>query len=208
MADGRGSFMVSTWQELKKAGGIAFSPEQLDALLLQEDDKMLTREEVENRIRSYFLNCTKVEENEDGELVYVWAKNPTKSGLALALGISVGTLCDYIKGSDRHGNPYKITERKNPQRINTSDFDLLHRAYQLIESFYEEKLADNRNNAGTIYWLNNRNNQKWSNEQEFKFGQAEQDCRVVLSVTDLPKLSNMNSNQFDLPTLEVTDDEP
>lgn len=32
----------------------------------------------------------------------------------------------------------------------TEDFDILRRAYALIETFYEEKLGENRNNAGVI----------------------------------------------------------
>ncbi len=64
-------------------------------------------------------------------------------------------------------------QRETVQKINTNDFDLIRKAYALIEDFYEQKLGDNRNNAGVIFWLNNRENSRWSNEQEFKFGTVE-----------------------------------
>ena len=202
--DNRGQHTVSVWQELKKAGGLAYSPEQLDTLLFQESgEDMLTREEVTDRIRSYFLTCMTVEEDENGELIHVWCKNPTKTGLALSLGVSNQTLCDYVKGSDRKGHDYKLDMKQRPQKINTADFDLIRKAYQVIESFYEEKLADNRNNAGVIFWLNNRENTKWSNQQEFQFGVSDGDEKIPLSVNDLPKLTQ--NNPADLPQLETGD---
>lgn len=206
--DNRGQHVVTAWQELRKSGGIAYSPEQLDVLLQGGDDRMLTREEVTERIRSYFLTCMTVEEDENGELIHAWKKNPTKTGLALALGVSNQTLCDYVKGVDRKGNNYKLDMKKNPQKVNTADFDLIRKAYQIVEDFYESKLADNRNNAGVIFWLNNRENTKWSNEQEFKFGSVEDQERQVVSVSELPRFNNQMIDSgilSDLPQFEGGD---
>lgn len=169
--DGRGQYMIRAWEEAKKAGGLSYSPEQIETILEERDDKVLTRAEVKTRISAYFQSCLTVSEDEDTqEINYVWKRNPTKSGLALALGVSPQTVVDYVKGSDRRGNIYKAEgENKGRQKIATADFDLIRKAYILIEDFYEQKLADNRNNAGVIFWLNNKENTRWSNEQEFKF---------------------------------------
>ncbi len=191
--DGRGQYMVRAWEEAKKAGGLSYSPEQIEAILGERDDIVLTREEVKNRITTYFQSCLVLSQDEDTQEVnYVWKRNPTKSGLALALGLSPQTVVDYVKGSDRRGNIYKVMgENKGRQKIATADFDLIRKAYILIEDFYEQKLGDNRNNAGTIFWLNNKENTRWSNEQEFKFGVVEQPERKVLTAKDLPRLGEL-----------------
>lgn len=188
--DGRGQYMVWALEEAKKAGGLSYSPEQIQAILEERDDIVLTREEVKNRISVYFQSCLTLSEDEDTqEFNYVWKRNPTKSGLALALGVSPQTVVDYVKGSGRRGNIYKRKgENKGRQKIATADFDLIRKAYILIEDFYEQKLGNNRNNAETIFWLNNKENTCWSNEQEFKFGTVEQPERRVLSADELPNL--------------------
>ncbi|MCM1181239.1 MAG: DNA-packaging protein [Clostridium sp.] len=187
---GRGQYMVRAWEEAKKSGGLSYSPEQIQAILEERDDEMLTREEVKNRISAYLQNCLTVSQDEETqEINYVWKRNPTKSGLALALGVSPQTVIDYVKGSDRRGNKYKTGgENKGVQKVATADFDLIRKAYILIEDFYEQKLGDNRNNAGVIFWLNNKENTRWSNEQEFKFGMAEPEEKEMISGDELPRL--------------------
>ncbi len=203
--DNRGQHMVRAWEEAKKAGGISYSPEQIETILEERSDMLLTREEVKSRITAYFGSCLTVTQDEDsGELSYIWKRNPTKSGLAMALNVSPQTLIDYIKGSDRHGNQYKeYCNITNRQRINTSDFDLLRKAYTLIEDFYEQKLGDNRNNAGVIFWLNNKENTRWSNEQEFKFGTVDVEKTRSLSASELPKLGQVPASL--LPKLDEED---
>lgn len=150
----------------------------------ESGEEMLTREEVKNKISAYLQSCiTMSQDEETQEFNYVWKRNPTKSGLALALSVSPQTLIDYVKGSDRRGNTYKPEgENKGRQKIATADFDLIRKAYILIEDFYEQKLGDNRNNAGVIFWLNNKENTRWSNEQEFKFS-AESKAETTLPPT-------------------------
>lgn len=212
-SEGRGQFMVRAWEEARKTGGLSYSPEQIRTFLEERDDVMLTREEVKNRIFSYFQDCLTLSEDEDTHVLnYVWKRNPTKSGLALALGVQPQTVIDYVKGSDRRGNIYKKEgENKGRQRIATADFDLIRKAYILIEDFYEQKLGDNRNNAGTIFWLNNKENTRWSNEQEFKFGTAEQRDRGTMSAEELPVLQERTEEQEQGTTetkwREVTEDE-
>lgn len=212
-SDGRGQFAIRGWEEAKKSGGLSYSPEQIEAILEESGDEMLTREEVKNRISAYLQNCLTVAQDEDtGEFNYVWKRNPTKSGLALALSVSPQTLIDYVKGSDRRGNIYKMTgENKGVQKIATADFDLIRKAYILIEDFYEQKLGDNRNNAGVIFWLNNKENTRWSNEQEFKFssmGQQEHQIasRSAEEIAASYGIKYENAEYLELPELpEVPD---
>lgn len=176
-------FMVRQWEDLKKSGGVTFSLNQMEQILQGGDGAVLTREEVMSKVIGYFNSCVKVVLDEDTqEKVTTWVRNPTKSGLALCLGIDKQTLLDYVKGVNSDGKTYSWTKPDHKRVVATEDFDILQRAYSLIETFYEEKLGENRNNAGTIYWLNNANNTKWSNEQEFKFS-AEQKTEPIASRT-------------------------
>ena len=166
-------FMVRQWEDLKKSGGLSYSVEQIEDILQGGEEKVLSRGELQDKVKSYFSSCMRLAKDEDsGELITVWGKNPTKSGLALALGIDKQTLLDYVKGINSANKPFSSTNPDNKRRVAVEDFDILRKAYTLIEEFYESKLGDNRNNAGVMYWLNNAHNSKWSNEQEFKFGKT------------------------------------
>ncbi len=163
-------FMVRQWEDLKKSGGVTFPIETINEILQRGGTEMLTREELINKVVGYFNSCVKVVIDEDtGERVTTWIRNPTKTDLALILGIDKQTLIDYVKGTNSAGSSFSCDRPDYKRVVATADFDILRKAYSLIESFYEGKLADNRNNAGVIYWLNNANNTRWSNEQEFKF---------------------------------------
>ena len=195
-------FMVRQWEDLKKSGGVTFSLDQMERILEGGDGVVLTREEVMSKVIGYFNSCVKVVVDEDTqEKVTTWVRNPTKSGLALCLGIDKQTLLDYVKGVNSDGKAYSRTNPDYKRIVATEDFDILQRAYSLIETFYEEKLGENRNNAGTIYWLNNSGNTKWSNEQEFKFGTVEQPERRVLTVDELPRLSLPDDSPLSCETL-------
>ena len=187
MADKR--FMIRQWEEIRKAGGISASIEEITDMLERSTDEVLTREEVIDKVRGYFNSCLKiVEDEETGELITTWRRNPTKSGLALALDIENQTLIDYVRGTNSSGQPYR-EDAYSHRRIKNTEFDILRKAYQVIESFYEENLAVNKNNAGVIYWLNNSTNTKWSNEQQFKFGVADGEVRPKpLSMENLPDM--------------------
>ena len=190
--DSRGIFAIEQWQEMKKAGGVAPSLAEIENILQGSDADMYSREEVITRISNYFQSCiTDTIDEDTGEVVRVWCRNPTKSGLALSLGLSSQTLIDYVAGIRSDGFAYSSNE--NSRRIiSNKDFDILRKAYGLIEMFYEEKLGENRNNAGTIFWLNNLQNNRWSNEQSFKFDyQPQTQERRSLSAAELPKLSDM-----------------
>ena len=207
--DHRGQYAALAWEEAKKAGGISYTPAQIQAILEERDDVVLTREEVKNRISAYFQSCLTLSKDEETqEENYVWKRNPTKSGLSIALGLSPQTVIDYVKGCDRRGNVYKSEYGdKTVQRIATSDFDLLRKAYVIIEDFYEQKLGDNRNNAGAIFWLNNKENTRWSNKQEFEFGTIEDCNRQALTAAELPKLDLCQPLQIAQNTDTINSDE-
>lgn len=200
--DNRGKFGVMAWEEAKKAGGLACSPSQLSDLFKKEENEMLTREELLERVEGYFKGCITIRADDlTGELNYIWKRNPTKSGLALAIGVTPSTLIEYVNGITRKGHIYDQIP-KTCRKVDTADFDILRKSYALIEDFYEQKLGDNRNNAGVIFWLNNRENSRWSNEQEFKFTDARTEERKALTAADLPKLSGAEKSIGLLPRLD------
>lgn len=162
------NFMAKSWKELGKSGGLAPPAEEIKKYISSRGDIVLSRDDVVNCVQNYFLSCIgEVENEETGEKETIWKKNPTKSGLAIALGISAETLIDYVSG--RYSNGKLYTDNPDVKRvIANDDFDILRRAYQLISEYYESKLGENRNPAGIIYWLNNSKNGIWSNEQQVK----------------------------------------
>ncbi len=197
-------FMVRQWEDIKKAGGLSASIEQITEVLQRDDDIMLTREDVLDRVAGYFNSCLKVVEDEEtGERVTTWKRNPTKSGLALALGVDKQTLLDYVKGMDSSGKPYRETAYAH-RRIQNTDFDILRKAYAIIENFYEEQLGMNKNNAGVIYWLNNACNTRWSNEQEITFNKP--DTRPIISASDLPRFLPRFENDSSLSDTDTKED--
>lgn len=201
--ENRGAFAIEQWKEMKKAGGIAPKLSEIQEILQgSNSDMKFTRQEVIERISDYFSSCTgDAVDEETGETVRVWKRNPTKAGLALSLGLSSQTLADYVSGNRSDGKPYSEAREDVKRAISNGDFDVIRKAYSLIEMFYEEKLAENRNNAGTIFWLNNLQNDRWSNEQSFKFDyQTEQRNAPTLTAADLPRLdASTNHTSATLP---------
>ena len=182
---GNNGFMMRQWEELKKAGSATFDVGQMRNILQGGDETVLSRDEVLDRVMGYFSGCVRVAiEESTGEQITTWVRNPTKSGLAICLGIDKQTLLDYVKGVNSEGKKFSVINPDHKRNISVEDFDILRKAYSLIENFYEEQLALNKNNAGVIYWLNNASNTKWSNEQEFKFGTLEQTEKPALSALD------------------------
>ena len=49
--------------------------------------------------------------------------------------------------------------------------------------------------------MNNKENTRWSNEQEFKFGTVEQPERRILTVDELPRLSLSDDSSLNCETL-------
>lgn len=203
-------FMVREWEQIRKGGGVTFSVEQVQGILEMESNKVLSREELITKVLNYFSDCIEVVEDADtGKKVSTWKRNPTKSGLALCLGVDKQTLLDMVKGLNSSGKPYSITSPDIKRVVAVEDFDILRKAYAIIETFYEEKLADNRNVAGVIYWLNNAVNTKWSNEQEFKFATMDHNIRPVLTAADLPQLGGANKGcvtKQPLPILKTNEE--
>lgn len=200
--DNRGIAVSRNWEEIRKSGGKALSIDTIERILQGEgDNTVLSREEVINRTKEYFNSCIGVVKNEEtGELETVWTRNPTKSAYALALGINRYTLQCYLTEKQPDGKPYGITPRN--RIIANENFDVLQRACSLIESFYEEKLAENRNVAGCIFWLNNTNNKAWSNNQEITV-LTDKDTNSTMTMADLPKLNEYEI--ADLPELPELD---
>lgn len=181
---GKKRYMVKAWEELKKGGGLCMPAEQAVKLMSEPESTKVDLIEAQKRVADYFTSCQREIINEEtGKKEYVWAKAPTKSGLALVLGVTRQSLYDILnKPKSENGNS---TTKILPEAI-----PFLKRVMDFIEVYYEEKLGENRNNAGTIFWLTNKNNSKWSNEQEFKFGKQEQVEEKQLTLEDLKQLED------------------
>ena len=166
--DNRGAFMKAQFS----GGGVAPSDAVLSELFdTEKQTHKLTRKEVVEKIIQYFRSCfDEVINSETGQTERVWKIPPTKSGFCLAIGISQKTLSNYLKDERTDRKPFNDSADEHTNRIiSTQDFDLLHKAVSVIENYYESKLAENRNVAGVIFWLNNINNPAWSNSQSFTF---------------------------------------
>lgn len=165
---GRGVFMQDQWTTIAKDGSLAMDAGQIKDFLEDGggEDVTLTRQELIERITNYFKSCMReTEDKETGEIINKWVRNPTKGGLAISIGVELQTLIDYVKGHDSTGRRYTDKARAS-RRVATEDFDVIRKAYALIEAFYEEKLALNRNNAGAIFWLVNSRERQWTNEHK------------------------------------------
>lgn len=153
---GKGLAMRKSWEEMHKGGGIAPTPEIIQSILRSDNDMTLSREEVIEKISGYLLSKITVKENpETGVQSAVWSGVPTKAGLALALGVSPATLCRYVAGA-WGGNRYNPESPNSHPIINPEDFDLLRKAYTMVEDFYEGRLGSNGQPVGAIFWLKNK----------------------------------------------------
>lgn len=191
---GKGSFAIRNWQEIAKGGGMAPTPTEIKNYL-KGTRSQLSREELEQRVTNYLVGCMEMFQDEDsGSLGYRWKCNPTKSGLARAIGVSAETLSRYYR--NEHDNmPYGsngVGGRKSV--VNQNDFDIIRHAYSVIEEFYESHLANNQNNAGSIFWLKNRDNVRWQDEKELTVTPGNQDT-ASKSVEQLEEQYNLIWNE-------------
>ena len=194
---GRGSHVRRTWEEISKGAGESPSPFEIERYLTRSQGIQMSREEVLKRIQEYFASCTESYEDEDnGGIYYRWRRNPTKSGLARALGITAETLSHYCTDSIK-GHPYYDT---NQSVINRNDFDLLYSAFTVIQEFYEGNLAKNRNNSGSIFWLLNVGESRWTDTQTVKMVDDNQANTPSLTQEDIKQLANQ-ARQDSIPEL-------
>lgn len=161
---GKGVFMKKTWEELQKSGSPAMSMNDI-VNFLEVDGKMLERQEVMDIVKRYFDRKLKNVVDEYGNEGTIWLSPPRKAEFAAALGVDTTTLARYVTG-EYNGNEY--VGGKTRGRVNKDDFDIVRKAYQIIQDHFEGKLSENRNPAGICYWLNNSANEKWSNEQSIR----------------------------------------
>ena len=182
-----------SWEELRKGGTLAPRKDYIKKMLEGDDDAVLSRQEVLDRVLGYFYSCIKDYRDENtGEIASLWVKNPTKKELAGVLGITSQALIDYVHGYRSNGQPYSRDNPDHKRRIATEDFDILRKAYELIESYYEGQLANNKNNTGSIFWLLNSLNSNWTNEHT-----------TIIKTEEKPKMSiNQIRQQIGLDTIE------
>lgn len=164
---GKGAFAVRNWDELRRGGGVAPKPSEIKEYLQGNNGVGLTREELMERIQAYFNECIeRFIDPDTGQEGYTWKTCPTKAGLAMRIGISSFTLSRYLRSRSGGGSGYDVNMPGHRGIVDPNDFDLIESAITLIESFYEGNLGRNMNNSGSIFWLKNRTNIRWHDEQD------------------------------------------
>lgn len=187
-SQGRGKYAIRKWDDIRKSGGLAPSIESIEKYLGGDDSmaKPMTRQQVINRIVGYFQSITEVyAEEETGRVLTRWLQNPTKAGLARALGVRVETLSRYASDK-RNAEPYS---RENSHAvISPEDFDLIHKSYCIISEFYEGQLGKNQNNSGSIFWLLNKNSEQWTNQQKISIENSENKLTADMTPDEIAKM--------------------
>lgn len=164
---GKGAFAVRDWNALRRGGGMAPKPNEIKEYLQGSSGIKLTREELTERIQAYFNECIeRFVDSDTGQEGYAWKTCPTKAGLAMRIGVSSFTLSRYLRSRSGGGSGYDVNMPGHRGIVDPNDFDLVELATTLIESFYEQNLGKNMNNAGSIFWLKNRTNVQWHDEQD------------------------------------------
>lgn len=187
-SQGRGQYAIRSWEEVRKSGGLAPTAGMIETYLKEGDDmaKPMTRQQVIERISSYFQSITEVYTDEDsGRVLTRWLQNPTKSGLARTLGIRVETLSRYANDK-RNSEPYSRTN--SHAVVSPDDFDLIHKAYTLVSEFYEGQLGKNQNNSGSIFWLLNKDNERWTNQQQISIERSENKVTADMTPDEIAKM--------------------
>lgn len=173
---GYGAHALRSWDELRRSGGVAPSPAQVSEYLEKPKRERLTREELKQRIQAYFDDLVELVEDPDtGREGYAWRSCPTKAGLAMKIGISSFTLSRYLRNGNCKGEPYSHKEWGNRGTVSPDDFDLIEQAVTIIEGFFEGNLGKNMNNSGSIFWLKNRTNVQWHDEQDINLTANKED---------------------------------
>ena len=184
---GTGSHVKRTWEEICKGGGEAPSLDEIKSYLGESEKKrQLSRGEVRERIYGYFANCVdEYEDSDTGRTYYKWRRNPTKSGLAMALGVTAETMSHYVSGRVA-GRSYTESTQSV---VSCNDFDLIQAAVSIIQEYYESNLGKNRNNAGSIFWLLNVGEERWTNSQTIRTVADNVDSRPALTQEEIRQIA-------------------
>lgn len=153
--EGRGSVTARSWQEVTEI--VPVDIKSLEAYISRNDNgRRLSRQELEARIKAYFRQRMTIEADaETGKENIRWIQPPTIAGVSMAIGISTKTFRRYVNGNF-DGKPYT----GESSIVAPEDFDLLRRAFQIVEDFNESRLASN--SFGAVFWLKSAENGRWS----------------------------------------------
>lgn len=188
----RGWHLKQSWAEIKSnAKNIpAYSPDELDMFFSDcKDGKhnnlgMYPYEVILERVKAYFNKISvPVYDEKDKDLIigYTFSENPSVNDLGLYLNVDRQTFFNYCDLEYIMGLKQRCIWDEDARR---SVFDILIKSRQLIESFYEKSLGENRNPAGLIYWLNNQKT-GWTNQLEVIQAESKDPLQSKIDPTQL-----------------------
>lgn len=182
---GKGAFMKNQWNNMAH-GQIAPSPGDIRRILNPKREYQylyqMPIDELQDKIVDYFRSITTETVNSDtGEVIVKYKSPPSTYELALAIGFSQHTLMNYANGT------YDVTDKVVEYQSNAAGHLLLiKKSIEFIRSFYEKKLSENGNPAGSCFWL--KNNAGWKDEQTVTVKPADP-MGGIKSADDLDKLT-------------------
>ena len=122
--------------------------------------------------------------------------------MAISLGISAETLSHYIANKVA-GREYTDA---NQSTVSRDDFDLIQAAVSVIQSYYEGNLGKNRNNSGSIFWLLNVGEERWTNTQTIKTIGDDNTSAPVLTQDEIRQIAEQASQKSVADLLEELPD--
>ena len=122
--------------------------------------------------------------------------------MAISLGISAETLSHYVANKVL-GKEYANTAQSTVSR---NDFDLIQAAVSVIQSYYESNLGKNRNNSGSIFWLLNVGEERWTNTQTIKTIGDDNTSAPVLTQDEIRQIAEQASQKSVADLLEELPD--
>lgn len=168
-------------------------PSQIRNFLERENEKMLTHEQVIDRISKYFSECLELVVNsETGEETQIWRRVPTKSGLSNALDINVRSLENYL-------NPNYANNLKGAKqgKIAPEDIPIIKKALQVIADYYEARLLTAP--AGAIFWLKNLNCGEWLDDKRLQVVSEQSAADLSAKVRRTPEEIMQRFSSSELP---------
>lgn len=150
------------FQALDRLGALAMSTDTILNFLEEDTSKMLSHEEVMQRITTFFDEHIQIVIDEETRAEETaWVKVPTRSDFCSCLGIDLKTLERYL--TDDYTQSLKGCKQG---RVSPEDIPLIRKAIQVISGYYEGKLLSQP--VGSIFALKNMLTSGWHDDQSLR----------------------------------------